>query len=275
LPQIRQASWQVIRRHDEEAAIEVQELPAQENDGRRERWLLCRSAGCQLKERQIFESRLTKAQTKLTRLQAQVTAGTFTANDVILRKAKRAVGGTHDLRGIFSFTVERRDSGKELLVHENPDAIRDERDLQGVYLLRTTVAELTPDDLWQTYMLLTRVEAAFRNLKTDLCLRPIFHHKEARADAHILFAVLAYALSVTIQLRHRRQGGKLTTAALLEALERIQLAELSFRTVDGETLRFERSSIPTAAQAALLETLGWPIPAKYLPPDLGTEPARL
>ena len=83
---------------DEEAVIEVQELPAQENDGRRERWLLCRSAGCQLKERQIFESRLTKAQTKLTRLQAQVTAGTFTANDVILRKAKRAVGGTHDLR---------------------------------------------------------------------------------------------------------------------------------------------------------------------------------
>ena len=56
-------------------------------------------------------------------------------------------------------------------------------------------------------MLLTRVEAAFRNLKTDLSIRPIFHHKENRGDAHVLFSVLAYALSVTIQLRHRQHGG--------------------------------------------------------------------
>jgi len=137
------------------------------------------------------------------------------------------------------------------------------------------VPDLAPDDLWHTYMLLTRVEAAFRNLKTDLSLRPIFHHKQARADAHVLFAVLAYALSATIQLRHRRNGGSLTTAALLDKLERVQLAELSFRTPDGETLRFERASIPTAEQAELLSSLGWPIPPRYLPPDLGTDPARL
>jgi len=141
--------------------------------------------------------------------------------------------------------------------------------------LRTTVPDLTPEELWPTYTQLTRVEAAFRNLKTDLCLRPIFHHKEARADAHVLFAVLAYALSVTIQLRHRAQGGELTTAALLEKLQRVQLAELSFRTLDGERLRFERASTPTAEQNGILQTLGWPLPPKYLPPDLDTEPARL
>ena len=100
----------------------------------------------------------------------------------------------------------------------NPAAIEEHRDLQGVYLLRTTEPNLGPIDVWHTYMLLTRVEAAFRNLKSDLCLRPIFHHKEARADAHVLFAVLAYALSVTLQLRHRRSGGEQTTAAMLEAL---------------------------------------------------------
>jgi hypothetical protein len=83
-------------------------------------------------------------------------------------------------------------------------------------------------------------------VKTDLCLRPIFHSKEARADAHVLFAVLAYALSVTIQLRHRAQGGERTTAALLETLERLQLAELAFQTMDGAWLRFERANIPTA-----------------------------
>lgn len=90
----------------------------------------------------------------------------------------------------------------------------------------------------------------------------------------MLFAVLAYALSVTIQLRHRRAEGTLTTAALLENLERLQLAELSFRTADGERLRFERASIPTAEQAAILTTLGWPILDHYLPPNLDTDPAR-
>lgn len=111
--------------------------------------------------------------------------------------------------------------------------------------------------------------------ETDLCLRPIFHHKEARADAHVLFAVLAYALSVTIQLRHREQGGTLTSVALLESLKGIQLAELSFRTAQGECLRYERASIPSAEQQALLDSLGWPIPEHYLPPDLDAEPARL
>ena len=275
LQQIRQGPWQVIRRHDHEPAIEVQELPTQENDGVRERWILCRSAGCQLKERQIFEARLGKARDKLARLRAQVTAGTFTSAAAILNRAARAPGRTHDMRGIFSFELRRPPEANELIVTENAAALTDERDLQGVYLLRTTVADLTPEELWSTYMMLTRVESAFRNLKTDLCLRPIFHHKEARADAHILFAVLAYAMSVTIQLRHRQQGGTLTTAALLDSLERIQLAELSFRTEDGTPLRFERSSVPTADQSALLEGLGWPIPARYLPPDLDTDPARL
>jgi hypothetical protein len=163
----------------------------------------------------------------------------------------------------------------ELRVAEDTAAIEEHRDLQGVYLLRTTEPNLEPIDVWHTYMLLTRVEAAFRNLKSDLCLRPIFHHKESRADAHVLFAVLAYALSVTLHLRHRRGGGEQTTAAMLEALERVQLAELSFRTAEGERLRFERASLPTAAQQGILDSLGWAIPEQYLPPNLDTEPARL
>lgn len=276
LPEIRQGIWQTLPLREPKSAIEVQELPARTVDEMLERSILCRSAGCQLKERQIFGARLDKARQKLSRLQEQVLAGTFTRNDVILRKAQNAVGRTHDLRGIFSFQVALQPKGnKQLLVKENASAIQDEQDLQGVYLLRSTVPDLAADDLWQTYMLLTRVEAAFRNLKTDLNLRPIFHQKESRADAHVLFAMLAYALSVTIQLRHRGKGGHLTTTALLEKLAPLQLAELSFRPLDGERLRFERASVPTADQAALLQTLGWPIPPKYLPTTLATEPVRL
>jgi hypothetical protein len=82
-------------------------------------------------------------------------------------------------------------------------------------------------------------------------------------------------LSVTLQLRHRRGGGEQTTAALLETLEQVQLAELSFRTTEGDQLRFERASVPTAAQQAVLDSLGWRIPEQYLPPNLDTDPARL
>lgn len=118
-------------------------------------------------------------------------------------------------------------------------------------------------------MLLTRVEAAFRHPKTDLSIRPIFHRQESRGDAHVLFSVLAYAMSVTTQLRHRRNGGTLTTAALLEAVGDLDLAELSYRTSDGNRLAFERAAVPSAEQQALLQTLGWPIPEKYLPPQPG------
>jgi transposase len=276
LPAIRTGAWQTVQaRAPTEPTIEVQALPDQELDNVRERWLLCRSAGCQLKERQMFEARLAKARANLTRLQAQVAEGTFTSADVIRRKATRAVGRTHDLRGIFSWELQPTPAGKQLSVQENAAALRDQRDLHGVYLLRTTAADLTAPELWQTYMLLTKVEAAFRDLKTDLVLRPIFHHKEQRADAHVLFAFLAYAMSVTLQLRHRANGGALTTAAMLETLERVQLAELSFRTIDGATLRFERASVPTAEQQRILDSLDWPIPPTYLPPNLGTDPARL
>jgi transposase len=276
LPVIRSGPWTVVQTtHQDEPTIEVHELPSQFQENVRERWLLCRSAGCRLKEQQICAARLLKARTRLARLQQQVAAGTFVNRAVILAKARKAVGRTHDLQGVFSFELQDTATGQQLQVQESVTALQDERDLQGVYLLRTTVADLPADDLWKTYMLLTRVEAAFRNLKTDLCIRPIYHHKENRGDAHVLFSVLAYAMSVTIQLRHRQQGGGLTTAALLETLQPLGLAELSYQTSDGCRLVFERAAVPSAEQQAILESLDWKIPAHYLPPNIEAEPRRV
>ena len=276
LPVIRRGPWTVVQAtHQHEAAIEVHELPVQCPDGVRERWLLCRSAGCRLKEQQICDARLLKARTRLAKLQQQVAAGTFVTPAVILAKAKKAVGRTHDLRGVFTFALQDMPNGKQLQVQESVTALQDERDLQGVYLLRTTDNTLSADDVWRTYMLLTRVEAALRNLKTDLSIRPIFHHQEQRGDAHVLFSVLAYALAVTLQLRHRQHGGTLRTAALLEALQPLGLAELSYRTSDGHRLAFERAAVPSAEQQSILDSLGWPIPERYLPPNLEAEPRRV
>ena len=187
LPAIRSRVWTIVRTtRAQEPTIEVQELPASVavTGDLPERWLLCRSAGCRLKEQQMYQARLDKARQRLAKLQAQVVAGTFKTKTVILTKAKKAVGRTHDLQGIFSFTLHRSTTGQELQIQENAAAIHDEQDLQGVYLLRSTAGELADDDLWHTYMLLTRVEAAFRNLKTDLNLRPIFHHKENRVVSY-------------------------------------------------------------------------------------------
>jgi len=83
--------------------------------------------------------------------------GTFTTAHVILAKAKKAVCRTHDLQGIFTIELRRSGDGQQLHVAESATAIQDERDLQGVYLLRTTVSELAPDGLWKMYMLLSRV----------------------------------------------------------------------------------------------------------------------
>lgn len=124
LPLIRRSPWTVVQataRH--EAAIEVHELPVQCPDGVRERWLLCRSAGCRLKEQQICDARLLKARTRLAQLQQQVAAGTFVTPAVIRAKARKAVGRTHDLQGVFSFTLPDTPTGQQLQVQESATAL--------------------------------------------------------------------------------------------------------------------------------------------------------
>ena len=78
-----------------------------------------------------------------------------------------------------------------------------------------------------------------------------------------------------LQLRYRQHGGDLTTPALLEMLQGVQRAERSYQTSDGHRLRFERAAVPSSAQQAILAALGWPIPERYLPPNLEAEPRRV
>ena len=140
----------------------------------------------------------------------------------------------------------------------------------------STATELADDELWHTYMLLTRVEAAFRNLKTDLNLRPIFHHKEDRGDAHVLFSVLAYALSVTIHLRHRQHGPNLTTTARCWKLcVRSGWQNCRSRQPMATRLRsVSRCRANGDPASDLAGALDWTIPDRYLPPNLEAEPRR-
>jgi len=122
-----------------------------------------------------------------------------------------------------------------------------------------------PDHLWQFYIQLTQVEAAFKDLKDDLALRPIFHRKEKHIEAHIFVAFLAYCLHVSLRTQLRRVASGLTPRTVLEKFAEIQMLDVHFPTADGRELIFRRYTQPEKDQKILLAQLGWDLPPQPPP----------
>ncbi len=130
----------------------------------------------------------------------------------------------------------------------------------GHYLLRTNLVAEDPAVLWDRYLQLTQIEAAFKGLKSDLGIRPIYHQLEHRVDAHILVAFLAYCLTVTLKHRLGAHAPGLTSRAVLEKLAAIQRLDVSFPTTDGRRLVMPRYTEPNPEQALLLHQLNLVLP---------------
>ena len=130
----------------------------------------------------------------------------------------------------------------------------------GHYLLRTNMVAEAPAVLWDRYMQLTQIEAAFKCLKSELGIRPIYHQLEHRVEAHILVAFLAYCLSVTLKHRLQAHAPGLTPRAVLEKLAAIQILDVSFPTTDGRCLTMPRYTEPEADVAVLLHQLKLTLP---------------
>jgi transposase len=145
------------------------------------------------------------------------------------------------------------------------DRYRQWRKREGRYLLRTNLTETDPKVLWEYYLQLVEVEAAFKNLKDDLSVRPIFHQKESRIEAHIFVSFLAYCLSVTLRGHLRKLAGGLTARAVLEKFAALQMVDAHFPTSDGRTLVFRRHTQPDKDQKILLAQLGWELPEQPPP----------
>ena len=144
----------------------------------------------------------------------------------------------------------------------------------GHYLLRTNLVGEDPAVLWDRYMQLTQIEAAFKCLKSDLGIRPIYHQLEHRVDAHILVAFLAYCLTVTLKHRLQEYAPGLTPRAVLEKLATIQMLDVSFPTTDGRRLTMPRYTEPDAEQALLLHHLKLVLPPQPPPRiSMATSPA--
>ena len=128
-----------------------------------------------------------------------------------------------------------------------------------------------PAELWRFYIQLVEVEAAFKNLKDDLQLRPIYHQLEQRIEAHIFVAFLAYCLHVTLRARLRPLAAGLTPRAVLDKLAAIQMLDVHFPTADGRTLILSRYTEPNSDQKLLLRQLDLTLPSQ--PPPQITAPA--
>jgi transposase len=147
----------------------------------------------------------------------------------------------------------------------NRDKLRQVRQREGRYLLRTNLVGREPAELWQFYIQLTEVEAAFRNLKDDLKLRPIYHQLDRRIEAHIFVAFIAYCLHVTLRALLRPLAPGLTSRAVLDKLAEIQMLDVHFPLSDGRTLILSRYTQPTRDHQLTLERLRLTLPPQPPP----------
>ncbi len=257
-----------------EKGVEVKLRPGPHGD---ETFILCRSAARREKEKAMHErferrieealislaGRLDRAKKKPDRTQVERQIGR------ILGKNSRAAG----LFAVKVAEIERRGVEGFLKAtwtkHEN---WRQWAQLsEGCYLLRTNLTGWGPEDLWKTYIQLTQAESAFRTEKTELNLRPIWHHLEDRVQAHILFSFLAYAMWKTLEQWMARCGLGNGPRPVLEEFDRIKTNDVILPTPAGREIRIRCVTKPDESQRILLGRLGLKIPARLGEPTWGSQ----
>jgi len=148
--------------------------------------------------------------------------------------------------------------------------LRQVRRREGRYLLRSNLPEEDPGQAWQFYMQLSQVEEAFKNLKGDLAVRPIYHQLEQRIEAHIFVSFLAYCVHVSLREKARRLAPGLSARSVLEKFGTMQMLDVHFPTTDGRELIFRRYTQPEVDQKLLLEQLKLTLPQQP-PPRLSAK----
>jgi transposase len=151
------------------------------------------------------------------------------------------------------------------------DRLRQVRRREGRYLLRTNLTAHQPDALWTFYIQLTEVEQAFKEIKHDLAIRPIFHKTEERIEAHIFVAFLAYCLQVTLKAKLRALAGGTTPREVLAKFKTLQMVDVHLPTTDGRELTLSRYTQPEAEHRMLLDRLRLNLPCQPPPKITGVQ----
>ena len=156
------------------------------------------------------------------------------------------------------YRIEYDPQLKQLRYEENEEKKQKAEKLDGAYLLKTDRPDFTADEAWRIYSLLTRVESAFRAMKSPLAERPIFHQLQRRVETHIFLCVLAYHLLVAIENTLLGQGMHTSWATVRETLKTHQVATVVLPTDSGSVLRIRKGSRPEPQHVELYDLLGVP-----------------
>jgi len=162
-------------------------------------------------------------------------------------------------------TVEPAVQGASFGFWLNRKKLREVRRHEGRYLLRTNLTDSDPAKLWEYYLRLVAVEEAFKTLKGDLVIRPIFHQRERRIEAHIFIAFLAYCLHVTLGHRLKHLAPGLTPRSVLEKFCAVQMIDVHVPTTDGRELTLTRYTQPEPELKLLVERLKFALPPQPPP----------
>jgi len=239
-------------------SVEVK-LLAQEG----ELYILARSQGRWQKERAMRRRRLKSLWKRLQELQGQQLE-----RDQLLLKLGAAKAEAGRACGLVEVQVPKPEqpvNAETFTFRWRKDKLRQALRREGRYLLRSNLPAEDPARLWQHYVQLTEIEAVFRALKSDLAIRPIYHQKDSRIEAHIFVSFLAYCLYITLGQRLRTLAPGLTPRAVLEKMAAIQMVDVWVPTTDGRLLILPRYTQPEKDHQMLLHQLHLQLPSQPSP----------
>src|SRR6201996_458673 len=233
-----------------------------EQDG--ELYILARSGARRDKEQAMRRRRLKKLMKRLHELRQQK----LTRDQLLIKLgAARKEAGPAAWR-IIDLRLPEKDQAvtpDTFGFRLNWQNLREARRREGSYLLRSNLTGGDPAQLWTFYLQLTEVEQAFKELKHDLAIGPIYHQTDERIEAHIFIAFLAYCLQVTLKQRLRPRAPGLTPRSVLDKISAIQMVDVHLPTTDGRTAILSRYTEPEPDQALLVQMLKLSLPSQPPP----------
>jgi transposase len=256
--QLKSGPWETVR-----PGLEVQRCGGAEGN---DFFLLCRSADRAAKERAMRERFEQRIEQGLQKIVAGCEKRRYQPGGVERRVGRLLAKNSRAARLFTVKVVPREGGGSTVTWSKRPMASSWAAASEGCYVLRTNVADWSSAEIWRAYIQLTDAEAAFRNQKTDLKLRPVWHQREDRVEAHILVCFLAYVLRKTLEGWSDHAGLGHSPGKLLEEFARIQSTDVVIPTKDGRVVKLRCVVQPDQAQRILLDHLGLTLPQRLRMP---------
>jgi len=225
----------------------------------KEFYVLARSQDRQRKERGMRRGQLKRLWKRLKEIQAM----SFSKKTDMVMKLGAAKQQAPSAWRLVQVEISESESSFKFSLRKNK--LRQVRQREGRYLLRSNLTEEPPAQVWHIYIQLTQVEEAFKNLKGDLSLRPLFHQKQTRIEAHIFVAFLAYCLHATLRRWLRDLAPGLTPRSVLDKFRAVQMIDVHLPTTDGRQVILKRYTQPEKELQLLLNQLKLQLPEQPPP----------